>query len=95
MSFGFDLGRLKSTSTGLSYVDSFAYGSGTVSKSYQAPAFEFATDVQAFILPGVNIPASQVPAFPSVVASLNPSTKTIVVSASGGNVQSTILVFVR
>jgi hypothetical protein len=95
MSYGFDLGRLKTTSTGLSYVDSFAYGGGTVGKSYQAPAFEFATDVRAFVLPGVNIPANQVPVFPSVVTSLNQATKTIAVTASGGNVQSTILVFVR
>lgn len=95
MSFGFDLGRLKSSSTGASYVDSFAYNGSPVTKTYTAPAFEFATEVRTFILPGVNIPASQVPSFPTVTTSLNPGTRTIQVSASGGNVQSTILVFVR
>lgn len=95
MSYGFDLGRLKTSSTGASYVDSFAYTSGTVTKSYTAPAFEFATDVKAFILPGYNIPANQVPVFPTISATLNTGSKTIDVVASGGNVQSTILVFVR
>ncbi len=95
MSYGFDLGRLKSTSTGASFVDSFSYSSGTVTKSYTAPAFQFATDVKAFILPGINIPANQVPTFPTITTSLNTSTRTIDVTASGGNVPSTILVFVR
>ncbi len=95
MSYGFDLGRLKTSSTGASYVDSFSYSSGTVTKSYTAPAFEFATDVKAFILPGINIPANQVPTFPIITTSLNVGSRTISVSASGGNVPSTILVFVR
>jgi hypothetical protein len=95
VSYGFDLGRLKTSSTGASYVDNFTYSGGTVEKSYQAPAFEFATEVRAFVLPGVNIPANQVPEFPSVATNLNTTNKTISVTASGGNVRSTILVFVR
>lgn len=95
MSYGFDLGRLKTSSTGASYVDNFQYAGGSVTKTYTAPAFEFATDVKAFILPGYNIPANQVPVFPTVSTYVNTGTKTITVTASGGTVPSTILVFVR
>jgi hypothetical protein len=95
MSYGFDLGRLKSDSTGMSYVDKFDYSSGTVNKSYSSPAFEFATDVQAIVMPGVNVPANTIPVFPTVSTSFSNANKTISVSASGGNIQSTILVFVR
>lgn len=95
MTYGFDLGRMKSTSTGASYVDRFAYSSGTVTKTYTSPAFEFATGVTAFVLPGINIPASTIPVFPTVTTSLSTSGKSITVTASGGNIPSTILVFVR
>lgn len=95
MSYGFDLGRIKSSSTGASYVDQFAHSGGTTNKSYTSPAFAFATDVKAVVTPGVNVPASTIPSFPTVTTSLNTATKTISVSASGGNIQVTILVFVR
>ena len=95
MTYGFDLGRLKTSSTGMSYVDKFDYSGGDVSKTYTSPAFEFATDVKAFISPGINIPANTIPVFPAITTSFNNANKTISVSASGGNVPSTILVFVR
>lgn len=95
MSYGLDLGRLKTSSTGMSYVDRFTYTSGTVSKEYSSPAFQYATDVKAFVLPGVDIPASTVPQFPTVNTSFDTSAKKLYVTASGGNVNCTILVFVR
>lgn len=95
MSFGFDFGRLRSDSTGLSFVDRFDYFGGTVTRTYDSPAFEFATAAQAIILPQVNIAASTIPAFPSITASLSTANKRITVTATGGNVQSSILVFVR
>lgn len=95
MSYGFDLGRLNSNSTGASYVDSFDYHGGSVEKSYSATAYEFATSVDTFILPAVNIPASQIPVFPTINTTINKDQKNIVVSVNGGNVSSTILVFVR
>jgi hypothetical protein len=95
MSYGFDLGRLKTSSTGMSYVDRFTHSGGTTSKSYVSPAFEFATGVVAFVMPGENIPATKVPAFPTVSASFSNLTKSISVAANGGNVSVSILVFVR
>lgn len=95
MSFGFDLGRLKSGSTGLSFVSSFTYSGGSVSYNFDSEAFAYATGAQAIILPQVNIPASTVPTFPTVVASLSTANRRITVTASGGNVSSTILVFVK
>ena len=95
MSYGFDLGRLKSTSTGASYVDSFSYSGGGDSKTYTSPAFEFATGVKAFIMPSVNIGPETVPQFPTVTTSFSNSSKSLYVTVSGGNVSVTILVFVR
>lgn len=95
MSYGFDLGRFKSTSTGLSFVSSFSYAGAQMTQSYQAAAFEFATEVRAFFLPNANIPAESIPAFPSISTSLNNATKTISVTTGAGNVPATILVFVR
>ena len=95
MSYGFDLGRLRTDSTGLSYVDQFNYTGGTISQVYQSEAFEFATDAQAILLPQANTPASTIPVFPSISVSLSTTLKQITVTASGGNVVSTILVFVK
>jgi hypothetical protein len=95
MSFGFDFGRLRSDSTGLSFVDRFTYLGGTVTRTYDSPSFEFATAAQAILLPQVNIAASTIPAFPTISASLSTTDRRITVTASGGSIQSTILVFVR
>jgi hypothetical protein len=95
MSYGFDFGRLKSSSTGLSYVADFYYTGNYASQSYQSPAFEFATDVRFFIMPAEDVPADRVPVFPTVSANLSTANKTITVTASGGNVSLYILVFVR
>lgn len=95
MSYGFDLGRLKSSSTGLSYVDSFTYSGGGASKTYTSPAFEFATGVKAFVMPSVNIGPETIPEFPSVSTSFSSSAKSLYVTVTGGNVSVTILVFVR
>lgn len=96
MSFGFDLGRLKSGSTGLSYVDRFDYAAGgTVTRQYSSEAFAYATGAQALLLPQLNIPANFVPQFPVISASLSTVNKTITVTVDGGNVSSTILVFVK
>lgn len=95
MSYGFNLGRLRSDSTGMSYVDKFDYSGGTVTKTYTSPAFRFTTDVKAILLPTVNIPASTIPTFPTISTSFSVSDQSITVTASGGNVSSSILVFVR
>jgi len=95
MSYGFDLGRLKSTSTGLSYVDSFTYSGGGASKTYTSPAFEFATGVRTFVMPSINIGPETIPQFPTVSTSFSNATKSLSVSVSGGNISVTILVFVR
>lgn len=95
MTYGFDFGQLKSSSTGLSYVDEFYYTGNAASTTYISPAFQFATEVKCFILPAEDIPADKVPTFPSVTPTLSTATKTISVVASGGNVNLYILVFVR
>lgn len=95
MSIGFDLGRLKSTSTGLSYIDRIDYTGGSVSQEYTSPAFEFATGARTFVTPGENVPATKVPTFPTVTATVDTANRKITVSASGGNVRCNILVFVR
>jgi hypothetical protein len=94
MSFGFDLGRLRSDSTGLSYVSRFAHSGGNNNVVYTSEAFAFATRAQAILLPQVDVPASVVLQFPTVVVTLNTSLKRIAVSVSGGNVAANILVFV-
>ncbi|MFN6304339.1 MAG: hypothetical protein ACK42H_19305 [Planctomycetota bacterium] len=95
MTYGFDLGRLKNTSTGMSYVDFFYYTTGTVNKTYDSPAFAFATDVKHFIMPAEDIPADKIPVFPTVSTSLSTANKRITLSVTGGNVNVNILVFVR
>jgi len=95
MSYGFDLGRLKSSSTGMSYIDRIDYGGGNFSQEYTSPAFEFATGVKAFVTPGENVPATKVPTFPTVTTTLDKANKKITVAATGGNVRCNILVFVR
>ena len=95
MSFGFDLGRLKSGSIGLSYVDRFNYAGGSVTRQYSSEAFAHATGAQAILLPQANIPANIVPQFPVVATHLSTANKTITVTVGSGNVASTILVFVK
>jgi hypothetical protein len=95
MSYGFDLGRLRTDSTGLSYVDRFTYAGGTVTRTYDSPAFEYATGAQAIILPQVETPANVIPQFPTITATLSTTNKRITVTASGGNIGASILVFVR
>jgi len=95
MSYGFLLGKLNSGSTGLSYVDRFTYSGGTQTREYTAEAFAYATGAQAILLPQANVPANTVPQFPTLSATVNTSTKRITVTASGGNISSTILVFVK
>lgn len=95
MTFGFDLGRLKSSSTGMSYIDRIDYGGGTMTQEYVSPAFEFATDAKVFVTPAINIPPSVVPAFPTITTTVDTSLRKITVSASGGNVRCNLLVFVR
>lgn len=96
MSYGFNLGKLNSGSTGLSYVSSFTYTAGTsVTKEFTAEAFAFATGAQAILLPQVGVPASTVPKFPVIKSTLSTTNKKITVTVSGGNVSSTILVFVK
>jgi hypothetical protein len=95
LSIGFDIGRLKSGSTGLSFVAEFSYSGGTVTNEYTSEAFAYATGAQAILLPQVNIPASTIPTFPTITATLNTTNRKITVTAAGGNVTSTILVFVK
>jgi hypothetical protein len=95
MSVGYDLGNLKSSSTGLSYIDRFSHTSGTTSRSYSSAAFEVANSVEVFVSPAQNIPASTVPTFPTISTSLNKAGRSVSVTASGGNVSVIILVFVR
>ncbi len=95
MSYGFDLGRLKSSSTGVSYIDRIDYGGGVVTQEYTSPAFEFATQAKAFVMPAANVAANVVPQFPVVTTTLDTANRKITVSASNGNVRCNILVFVR
>jgi hypothetical protein len=95
MSYGFDLGRLRTDSTGLSYVDRFTYTGGTINRVYSSEAFEFATGAQSIILPQSNTAANTIPIFPTITTSLSVANKQITVIASGGNVVSDVLVFVR
>jgi len=95
MSYGFDLGYLKTSSTGMSYVDKFTHSGGTTSNTYSSPAFEFATDVKSFVMPAENIPPNRVPVFPTITTSLSTASKTISVQVIGGNVVVSVLVFVR
>lgn len=95
MSYGFDLGYLKTSSTGMSYVDKFAHSGGTTDKTYSSPAFEFATDVKCFVMPAENIPANKIPVFPEVTPTFSTANKTVSVHVNGGNVSVSILVFVR
>jgi len=95
MSVGFDLGYLKSSSTGLSYVNQFGHGGGTTNQSYTSEAFKLANAVAVFVSPAQNIPANVVPSFPSISTSLDTANGIVYVTASGGNVSVNILVFVR
>lgn len=95
MSYGVELGNLRSTSTGLSFVGSFDYTGGNSSIYYIAEAFEFATGAEAIVLPQVNIPANYIPQFPTVSVSVSNANKRVSVTANGGNVSSKILVFVK
>jgi hypothetical protein len=95
MNYGFDLGRLRSNSVGLSFVDRFLYSGGTENKIYESEAFEFATAAEAILLPQVDVPASTIPVYPTVSVALQVANKRIVVMATGGNVVSNILIFVR
>lgn len=96
MSYGFDLGNLRSDAIGLSYVGKFTYAPGdSTAKDFVSDALAFATDTEVMVAPQVGISASTVPQFPSISATLSTADKRIRVTASGGNVKSTILVFVR
>jgi hypothetical protein len=55
LSIGFDIGRLKSGSTGLSFVAEFSYSGGTVTNEYTSEAFAYATGAQAILLPQVKL----------------------------------------
>lgn len=95
MSFGFDLGYLKSSSTGLSYVNRFGHFNGTTTQTYTSEAFKLASEVAVYVSPAQNIPASTVPSFPTISKSLDTVNGTLSITASGGNVSVVILVFVR
>lgn len=95
MSYGLDLGYLKTSSMGMSYVDSFTYSGGGLNKTYESPSFEFATSASCVIMPAENVPPNKIPAFPSVSAAVNNAEKKIAVRVTGGNVSVNILVFVR
>lgn len=95
MNFGFDFGRLRSDSTGLSFVAQFPYTGQPETVIFESPAYEYATAAQALLLPTTNVTASTIPVYPSVVAALNQAAGRITVSATAGNTPATILVFVR
>lgn len=95
MSVGFDLGSLRSDSTGLSYINQFSHFSGTTNQSYASEAFKLANEVAVYVSPTQNIPASTVPSFPAISTSLNKTSGLVGVTATGGNVSVNILVFIR
>ena len=95
MSFGFDFGRLRSDSTGLSFVARFPYTGQPETVIFDSPAYEYATAAQAILLPEVNTPANVVPQYPVITATLSQVQGRITVTATAGNIVATILVFVR
>lgn len=94
MSYGFDLGRLRSDSIGMSFVDRFVHSGGTTVKAYTSEAYAYATRVEVVMTPGVDIPASTVPVFPTISKQVSRSARTLSVTASGGNITLTLLIFV-
>ena len=94
MSFGFDLGRLKSDSIGMSYVDRFVHTGGSTQKVYTSEAYAFATKAEVVLTPGIDIPASTIPEFPAITKVIDQSDKKITITVNGGNVSLTLLVFV-
>lgn len=95
MSYGFSLGKITSESYGLSYIDKINYAGSALTVYYSSPSMRYARKIEAIVLPQINIPATMVPSFPSVAAYISQSSATASVSISGGNVPSTILIFVR
>lgn len=95
MSFGFDFGRLRSDSTGLSFVGQIAHVGNAETAIFESPAYEYATAAQSITLPGTNVPANVVPQYPIVTTSLSQQTGRITVSISASNIVANILVFVR
>lgn len=92
MSFGHILGRLNSSSTGLSYLDQFDVSAGASSTTYYSSStLNFATRLVVFYAP-ISVPsATVVPAYPSVGTSLGGGSA--VVYLSGGNTDVRVLVF--
>jgi len=95
MTYGFNLGKLNSDSIGLSYVSQFEYLGGSIVQTYTSEAFAFASGVEAILLPQTDVPANIIPIFPSIYTSLDTNNKVIAVGVSGGNISSTILVFIK
>jgi hypothetical protein len=95
MSFGFDFGRLRSDSTGLSFVGQIAHVGNVETAIFDSPAYEYATAAQSIILPSTNTPANVVPQYPIVTTTLNQQAGRLTVNISASNIVATILVFVR
>lgn len=93
MAYGFDLGRLKSASIGASFLDRVLHTGGTTVKSYSSEALGFAKSIQYFVTPGVNVPATTVPSYPSVVANLSGGIASVTIS--GGNISVYVVLLVR
>lgn len=94
MAYGFDLGRLKSSSVGMSYVDRIAHNGGTSTSTKTSTAFSYAKAVRTFTTPAQNVPSNIVPAYPSVSTTLDRSNGVLTVTVSGGNVSVNVLIFV-
>lgn len=94
MAYGFDLGRLKSSSIGVSYVDRIAHNGGTNTRTKQSTAFSYATAVRTFTTPAQNVASNIVPVYPTVTTTLDRSNGIITVTVSGGNVSVNVLIFV-
>lgn len=94
MAYGFDLGRLKSSSVGMSYVDRIAHSGGTITRTKTSTAFAYAKAVRTFTTPAQNVPSNIVPSYPAVSTSLDRSNGVLTVTVSGGNVSVNVLIFV-
>lgn len=94
MAYGFDLGRLKSSSVGMSYVDRIAHSGETSTSTKTSTAFSYAKAVRTFTTPAQNVPSNIVPAYPTVSTSLDRSNGVLTVTVTGGNVSVNVLIFV-
>ena len=94
MAYGFDLGKLKSSSIGMSYVDRIWHTGGTSYSSRSSSAFSYANSVRTFVTPAADNPYTVIASYPSVSTSLDRNSGTVSVTVSGGNVAVNVLIFV-